>query len=86
MRDLSLHLLDLAQNSNPEDIEAWIEEVFTANPDMLESYRKGKTNVVKAMTGAVMAASKGKANPVMLKTLLENPELLELPLHEKVDY
>lgn len=67
----AMNKLDLAQNSSPEAIDTWIEEVFAANPDMLESYRKGKTNVVKAMTGAVMAASKGKANPVMLKTLLE---------------
>jgi len=27
--------------------------------------------VVKAITGAVMAVSKGKADPVLLKTLLE---------------
>ncbi len=63
--------LDLAQNSNPDAIKAWINEVFAANPDMLDSYRKGKNNVVKAMIGAIMAASKGKANPVLLKSILE---------------
>ena len=63
--------LDLAQNSNPDAIKAWIDEVFAANPDMLDSYRKGKNNVVKAMIGAIMAASKGKANPVLLKSILE---------------
>ena len=67
----AMERLNLAQNSNPHDIETWITQVFQAHPDMLESYRKGKTNVVKAITGAVMAASKGKADPVMLKTLLE---------------
>lgn len=66
-----MEVLDLGQNSNSEVIQTWITEVFHAHPDMLESYRKGKTNVVKAITGAVMAVSKGKADPVLLKTLLE---------------
>jgi Asp-tRNA(Asn)/Glu-tRNA(Gln) amidotransferase B subunit len=40
------------------------------DPSLLASYRKGKTNVVKAISGAVMAASRGKANPVLLAKLL----------------
>lgn len=66
----AMERLDLSQNSDPEVIRGWIESVLEQDPSFLTSYRKGKTNVVKAISGAVMAASRGKANPVLLAKLL----------------
>lgn len=66
----AMERLDLSQNSDPEAIRGWIESVLEQDPSFLVSYRKGKTNVVKAISGAVMAASRGKANPVLLAKLL----------------
>lgn len=66
----AMERLDLSQNSDPEAIRGWIESVLEQDPSFLASYRKGKTNVVKAISGAVMAASRGKANPVLLAKLL----------------
>ena len=66
----AMERLDLSQNSDPEAIRGWIESVLEQDPSFLASYRKGKTNVVKAISGAVMAASRGKANPVLLARLL----------------
>ena len=66
----AMERLDLSQNSDPEAIRGWIESVLEQDPSLLDSYRKGKTNVVKAISGAVMAASRGKANPVLLAKLL----------------
>ncbi len=66
----AMERLDLSQNSDPDAIRGWIESVLEQDPSFLASYRKGKTNVVKAISGAVMAASRGKANPVLLAKLL----------------
>lgn len=66
----AMERLDLSQNSDPDAIRGWIESVLEQDPSFLASYRKGKTNVVKAISGAVMAASRGKANPVLLVKLL----------------
>ena len=52
-------------------LQAAIEQVLQENPDMLASYRAGKTNVGKAMMGKAMAATRGKANPEKLAELLE---------------
>ena len=37
----------------------------------LDDYRKGKTNVVAWLTGQVMKASKGKANPGTATALVQ---------------
>lgn len=66
----AMERLDLSQNSDLDAIRGWIESVLEQDPSFLASYRKGKTNVVKAISGAVMAASRGKANPVLLAKLL----------------
>lgn len=69
--DDAVRRLDLAQISDPDILSRWIRTAFEKNPDMVESYRKGKTKAAKALAGAVMAESKGKAEPVLMKRLLE---------------
>ena len=48
-----------------------VERTLAQNPDMVESYRKGKTTVERALMGKAMAATKGKADPERLSQLLQ---------------
>ncbi len=61
----------MEQVSDTSLIEAIVAEVFAANPAALDDYRKGKTNVVGWLTGQVMKASKGKANPGTATALVQ---------------
>jgi aspartyl-tRNA(Asn)/glutamyl-tRNA(Gln) amidotransferase subunit B len=44
--------------------------VLSANPQVVADYQGGKTNVMGFLTGAVMKASRGKANPALAQELL----------------
>jgi aspartyl-tRNA(Asn)/glutamyl-tRNA(Gln) amidotransferase subunit B len=60
----------LAQVSDSGAIAAFVDEVIAANADGVASYKAGKDNVLKFLVGQVMKASRGKANPVLVETLL----------------
>ena len=60
----------LKQISDTGAIEAMIDEVIAANPSQLAEYRAGKEKLLSFFVGAVMKASKGKANPAQLNQLL----------------
>ncbi len=62
----------LKQLSNDDDILPIVRRIVDENPKMVEQYRNGKTKVVKAMIGLVMAATSGKANPVRAGELIED--------------
>ena len=47
-----------------------VRRTLEANPDMVESYRRGKLTVEKALMGKAMAFLQGKANPERLSELL----------------
>jgi len=47
-----------------------VERALSESPDMVESYRKGKLTVEKALMGKAMAITRGKANPERLADLL----------------
>ncbi|NNM29535.1 MAG: Asp-tRNA(Asn)/Glu-tRNA(Gln) amidotransferase subunit GatB, partial [Akkermansiaceae bacterium] len=44
-------------------VDAIIDEVIAANPDKVEEIRGGNEKLVNFLTGQVMKASQGKANP-----------------------
>ncbi len=48
-----------------------VKEAIAQNPKMLEGYKKGKTNMSRALMGQAMAITQGKANPVKLQELLQ---------------
>ena len=66
MRDFGLEQMD-----NTEELEEAVKDIIAANPEQLEQYRGGKTNVLQFFVGQVMAATKGKANPKIVKEILE---------------
>lgn len=63
--------LDLAQVSDTAMLEGLVAAVVESNSQLVEAYRRGKTSVLQALIGKVMGASNGKANPVVVRELLE---------------
>lgn len=62
----------LKQITDSGAIESMIDEVIAANPSQLAEYRAGKEKLLGFFVGAVMKASKGKANPAQLNELLKS--------------
>jgi len=60
----------LKQITDTSAIEAMIDEVITANPSQVAEYQAGKEKLLSFFVGAVMKASKGKANPGQLNQIL----------------
>ncbi len=62
---------NLGQTSDVEEIGRAVDEVIAKNPKAVEDYRRGKIEVIKFLTGQVMALARGKANPQVVGQLLE---------------
>jgi aspartyl-tRNA(Asn)/glutamyl-tRNA(Gln) amidotransferase subunit B len=60
----------LKQVSDSGAIEKIIDEVMTANAEMVAQFRAGKEKAFNALVGQAMKASKGKANPQQVNDLL----------------
>ena len=52
------------------EIEVFVDQVISENPDMVEKIKGGQTKTIQAMVGQVMKKSKGKANPQMVNELI----------------
>jgi len=61
----------LAQISDTAELEAVVERVVAANPDLADKFRGGKRGVLGAMVGQVMRETRGRANPKLVSDLLE---------------
>ena len=62
----------LKQISDTGAIEAMIDEAIAANPSQVAEYQAGKEKLLSFFVGAVMKASKGKANPAQLNQMLKD--------------
>ncbi|MFP3913855.1 MAG: Asp-tRNA(Asn)/Glu-tRNA(Gln) amidotransferase subunit GatB [Actinomycetota bacterium] len=62
---------DLIQISDATELEGLLVSVLAENADAVERYRGGETKVVGFLVGAVMRASGGKADPKLVRELLE---------------
>ncbi|MCD8188499.1 MAG: Asp-tRNA(Asn)/Glu-tRNA(Gln) amidotransferase subunit GatB [Ruminococcus sp.] len=60
----------LAQNSDMGFLEQLVNDVLAANEKSVTDYKNGKTNALGYIVGQCMKASKGKANPGMIKELV----------------
>ncbi|KUO76470.1 MAG: glutamyl-tRNA amidotransferase [Clostridia bacterium BRH_c25] len=61
----------LDQISDTADLERIIKSVLDSNPQSLSDYIAGKTQAAGFLMGQIMKASKGKANPQVAKSLLD---------------
>lgn len=60
----------LAQVSDTGALEKIADEVLSANEKSVTDYKNGKTNALGFLVGQCMKASKGKANPSMMKEII----------------
>ncbi|MEG0900554.1 MAG: GatB/YqeY domain-containing protein, partial [Clostridia bacterium] len=51
-------------------LNAAVEKVLAQNPDMVASFRAGRTNAERALMGKAMAETRGKADAERLNALL----------------
>ena len=62
----------LKQISDTGAIEAMVDDAIAANPSQVAEYNAGKEKLLSFFVGAVMKASKGKANPAQLNQMLRD--------------
>lgn len=62
--------MGLAQVSDTSELEALADKVLAENEPSVISYKNGKTNALGYLVGQCMKASKGKANPGMMKEII----------------
>ena len=70
-KDIDEYLKDNNQVSDKDELSSIIDEILNNNQDNVEAYKNGKTNLFQFFVGQVMKQTKGKANPVITKELLE---------------
>jgi aspartyl-tRNA(Asn)/glutamyl-tRNA(Gln) amidotransferase subunit B len=61
----------LTQISDTGELEAVVDRVVAANPDLADKFRGGKRGVLGALVGQVMRETRGRANPKLVSELLE---------------
>ncbi len=61
---------NLSQISNAGEIEQYIDDIISANPEKVEEYRSGKDKLFGFFIGEIMKVSKGKANPQSVNEIL----------------
>jgi aspartyl-tRNA(Asn)/glutamyl-tRNA(Gln) amidotransferase subunit B len=61
----------LTQVADVGALETVVDQVLAGNPRPLEDWKKGKTAAAQALVGLVMKATGGKANPAIVKRILE---------------
>ena len=64
-KEKGLELLD-----DDSEIAKLVDDVFSKNPQAIEQWKNGKTNVLGWLVGQVMKESKGKANPSLANKLV----------------
>jgi len=63
--------LGLEQMDNRAALDSIVKNILNKYPQQVEQYKGGKTNVLQFFLGQIMAATKGKANPRIVKELLK---------------
>ena len=63
---------NLAQVSDEAQLRVVAAKIVAANPEQVETYRAGKTTVIGWFVGQVMKETGGKANPQVVKEVLES--------------
>lgn len=61
----------LAQVSDEGELENLVKEILAANEKSVADYKGGKSNAMGFLVGQCMRASKGKANPQIIRDILQ---------------
>lgn len=63
--------LNLIQISDTNELEQWVKEAIESMPDKVAEFKKGKKGLIGLFVGDVKKRSKGKADPKLVTSLLE---------------
>jgi aspartyl-tRNA(Asn)/glutamyl-tRNA(Gln) amidotransferase subunit B len=63
--------LDVLQVSDSSELEAIVDQVLSEQPKAVEDVKSGEEKAIGFLVGQVMKASKGKANPGLVKDLIK---------------
>ena len=63
---------DLLQINDEATLLPFVLEVLKERASVAEDYKAGKKKALQSLIGMVMQKTKGRANPVLIRTLLEN--------------
>jgi aspartyl-tRNA(Asn)/glutamyl-tRNA(Gln) amidotransferase subunit B len=61
----------LGRVSDEDAIREIIQDVIESNPDQVVTYKGGKTTIIGWFVGQVMKQSRGKADPQLTRSILE---------------
>ncbi len=61
----------MAKVSDEDAIREIIVAVIESNPDQVATYKSGKTTIIGWFVGQVMKGSRGKADPQLTRSMLE---------------
>lgn len=67
--ELPAHMVErlgLRQSTDTGQLEQWVADAISSNPKAVAEFKGGKEQAINAIKGAVMKASKGKANPQLV--------------------
>ena len=62
---------NLSQVSDVNELRKIVDEIIVENPKPAEDYKKGKKESLQFLLGKIMAKTKGKSNPKVIKEILE---------------
>ncbi len=62
--------MNLIQVSDSGFLEPIVDEIIENNPDEVQRFKEGKKQLIGFFIGQVMKASQGKANPKLVKDLI----------------
>jgi aspartyl-tRNA(Asn)/glutamyl-tRNA(Gln) amidotransferase subunit B len=71
MPELIVSEKGLAQLSDLDTVNHFIDQVFTENSDLAARFRNGETKLQGVLVGLVLKKSAGKANPAVVNKLLK---------------
>ena len=60
----------LQQSTDTRELEQWVADAIAADPKAAAGFRAGNEKALNALKGAVMKASKGKANPQLVDQIV----------------
>ena len=63
--------LNLIQVNDSNELEKWVDEVLVKMPEKVAEYKKGKKGLIGLFVGEIKKISKGKADPKMVTSILE---------------
>lgn len=63
---------DLLQINDESTLAPYVDAVFEARANVVQDYLAGKEKALQSLIGIVMQKTKGRANPVLIKQLMES--------------